>query len=56
MLLSALHRGGRQVEALAVCTDTLRLLEQKLGAGPAARAPSHTWDVLMAAVEAEQCR
>ncbi|WP_078882494.1 BTAD domain-containing putative transcriptional regulator [Streptomyces rimosus] len=34
MLLSALYRGGRQVEALAVYTETRGLLEQKLGAGP----------------------
>ncbi|MEU7159861.1 BTAD domain-containing putative transcriptional regulator [Streptomyces chrestomyceticus] len=56
LLLAALDRGGRQAEALAVYTDTRRLLEQKLGAGPAARAPRHTLDVLAAAVEAEQCR
>nr|WP_078657820.1 bacterial transcriptional activator domain-containing protein [Streptomyces rimosus] len=34
MLLQALYRGGRQVEALAVYTNTRQLLEQKLGAGP----------------------
>nr|WP_234346261.1 BTAD domain-containing putative transcriptional regulator [Streptomyces sp. NRRL F-5755] len=34
LLLSALYRGGRQAEALAVYTVTRRLLEQKLGVGP----------------------
>ncbi|MFI9228435.1 BTAD domain-containing putative transcriptional regulator [Streptomyces rimosus] len=34
MLVPVLYRGGRQVESLAVYTNTRRLLEQKLGAGP----------------------
>ncbi|MEU7261920.1 bacterial transcriptional activator domain-containing protein [Streptomyces rimosus] len=34
MLLQALYRGGRQIEALAVYTNTRRLREQKLGVGP----------------------